>query len=90
MKTMKYSSLFFPRRRTWILKALVVLVTTVWCMILLTHGGSRGSLNNIDAPPAEYDEADAKPLKMDKPMSTKKKSESYGNKMSEGKREVYF
>lgn len=76
--------MFFLRRRTLILKAVLVL-TALWFMVALltTNGGTR---NSIGAPPAiEYEDAEAKPLKMAKPTSTKRKSESYGNNLSDGK-----
>ncbi|XP_013143955.1 PREDICTED: putative polypeptide N-acetylgalactosaminyltransferase 9 isoform X2 [Papilio polytes] len=78
---MKYYSMFFLRRRTLILKAVLIL-TAVWFMVALltTNGGSR---NSIVAPPIEYEDAEAKPLKMAKPTSGKKKSESYGNNLSD-------
>ncbi|XP_022837756.1 putative polypeptide N-acetylgalactosaminyltransferase 9 isoform X3 [Spodoptera litura] len=79
---MKYYSMFFLRRRTLILKAVLIL-TAIWFMVALltTNGGSR---NSIVAPAIEYVEAEAKPLKMGKPTSTKKKSETYGNNLSDG------
>ncbi|KAL0839006.1 hypothetical protein ABMA28_017003 [Loxostege sticticalis] len=80
---MKYYTMFFLRRRTLILKAVLVL-TALWFMVALltTNGGTR---NSIGAPPAiEYEDAEAKPLKMAKPTSTKRKSESYGNNLSDG------
>ncbi|XP_026492157.2 putative polypeptide N-acetylgalactosaminyltransferase 9 isoform X2 [Vanessa tameamea] len=78
---MKYYTMFFLRRRTLILKAVLIL-TALWFMVALltTNGGTR---NAIGAPPIEYDDAEAKPLKMAKPTSTKKKSESYGNNLSD-------
>ncbi|XP_014357657.2 putative polypeptide N-acetylgalactosaminyltransferase 9 isoform X2 [Papilio machaon] len=78
---MKYYSMFFLRRRTLILKAVLIL-TALWFMVALltTNGGSR---NSIVAPPIEYEDAEAKPLKMAKPTSGKKKSESYGNNLSD-------
>lgn len=78
---MKYS-MFFLRRRTLILKAVLVL-TALWFMVALftTSGSSR---NALGAPPLEYDEPEAKPLKSVKSTSTKKKSESYGNNLSDG------
>ncbi|XP_021184453.1 putative polypeptide N-acetylgalactosaminyltransferase 9 isoform X2 [Helicoverpa armigera] len=77
---MKYYSMFF-RRRTLILKAVLIL-TAIWFMVALltTNGGSR---NAIVAPAIEYDDAEAKPLKMAKPTSTKRKSETYGNNLSD-------
>lgn len=74
--------MFFLRRRTLILKAVLVL-TALWFMVALltTSGNTR---NAIGAPP-EYDDPEAKPLKMGKSTSTKKKSESYGNNLSDGK-----
>ncbi|XP_047533037.1 putative polypeptide N-acetylgalactosaminyltransferase 9 isoform X3 [Vanessa atalanta] len=79
---MKYYTMFFLRRRTLILKAVLIL-TALWFMVALltTNGGTR---NAIGAPPIEYEDAEAKPLKMAKPTSTKKKSESYGNNLSDG------
>ncbi|XP_045772393.1 putative polypeptide N-acetylgalactosaminyltransferase 9 isoform X3 [Maniola jurtina] len=79
---MKYYSMFFLRRRTLILKAVLIL-TALWFMVALltTSGGAR---NAIGAPPIEYEDPEAKPLKMAKPTSTKKKSESYGNNLSDG------
>lgn len=50
---------------------------------LLTTNGSRNSIGG--APPIEYDDPEAKPLKMAKPTSTKRKSESYVNNLSDGK-----
>ncbi|XP_052741394.1 putative polypeptide N-acetylgalactosaminyltransferase 9 isoform X2 [Bicyclus anynana] len=78
---MKYYSMFFLRRRTLILKAVLIL-TALWFMVALltTNGGAR---NAIGAPPIEYEDPEAKPLKMAKPTSTKKKSESYGNNLSD-------
>ncbi|XP_039753241.1 putative polypeptide N-acetylgalactosaminyltransferase 9 isoform X2 [Pararge aegeria] len=78
---MKYYSMFFLRRRTLILKAVLIL-TALWFMVALltTNGGAR---NAIGAPPIEYEDPEAKPLKMAKPSSTKKKSESYGNNLSD-------
>ncbi|XP_069359726.1 putative polypeptide N-acetylgalactosaminyltransferase 9 isoform X2 [Maniola hyperantus] len=78
---MKYYSMFFLRRRTLILKAVLIL-TALWFMVALltTSGGAR---NAIGAPPIEYEDPEAKPLKMAKPTSTKKKSESYGNNLSD-------
>lgn len=73
--------MFFLRRRTLILKAVLVL-TALWFMVTLltTSGNTR---NAIEAPP-EYDDPQAKPLKMAKSTSTKKKSESYANNLSDG------
>ncbi|CAK1556414.1 unnamed protein product [Leptosia nina] len=78
---MKYS-MFFLRRRTLILKAVLIL-TALWFMVALltTNGAAR---NAIGAPPIEYEDAEAKPLKMAKPTATKRKSESYGNNLSDG------
>ncbi|CAK1580057.1 unnamed protein product [Parnassius mnemosyne] len=83
---MKYYSMFFLRRRTLILKAVLIL-TALWFMVALltTNGGTR---NAIVAPPIEYDDAEAKPLKMAKPTSGKKKSESYGNNLSDAQSRV--
>ncbi|XP_068633214.1 putative polypeptide N-acetylgalactosaminyltransferase 9 isoform X2 [Battus philenor] len=83
---MKYYSMFFLRRRTLILKAVLVL-TALWFMVALltTNGGTR---NSIVAPPIEYEDAEAKPLKMAKPTSGKKKSESYGNNLSDARTRV--
>ncbi|XP_041979077.1 putative polypeptide N-acetylgalactosaminyltransferase 9 isoform X3 [Aricia agestis] len=77
---MKYT-MFFLRRRSLILKAVLIL-TALWFMVALltTNGGSR---NAIVGPPIEYLDAEAKPLKMAKPTSTKRKSESYGNNLSD-------
>ncbi|CAF4902827.1 unnamed protein product [Pieris macdunnoughi] len=82
---MKYS-MFFLRRRTLILKAVLIL-TAVWFMVALlsTNGATR---NAIGAAPIEYDEAEAKPLKMAKPTATKRKSESYGNNLSDARTRV--
>ncbi|XP_062525665.1 putative polypeptide N-acetylgalactosaminyltransferase 9 isoform X4 [Bombyx mori] len=82
LTNMKYYSMFFLRRRTLILKAVLIL-TALWFMIALltTNGGSR---NAIGAQPVEYEDAEAKPLKMAKPTSTRRKSESYGNNLSDG------
>lgn len=79
---MKFATMFFLRRRTLILKAVLIL-TAIWFMIALltTNGGSR---NSIVAPAIEYDDAEAKPLKMAKLTSTKRKSENYGNNLSDG------
>ena len=79
---MKYYSMFFLRRRTLILKAVLIL-TALWFMVALLTTNSNAR-NAIVAPPIEYDDAEAKPLKMAKPTSTKKKSESYGNNLSDG------
>ncbi|XP_045516567.1 putative polypeptide N-acetylgalactosaminyltransferase 9 isoform X4 [Pieris brassicae] len=78
---MKYST-FFLRRRTLILKAVLIL-TALWFMVALltTNGATR---NAIGAAPIEYEDAEAKPLKMAKPTATKRKSESYGNNLSDG------
>ncbi|XP_028157799.1 putative polypeptide N-acetylgalactosaminyltransferase 9 isoform X2 [Ostrinia nubilalis] len=82
---MKFTMVFL-RRRTLILKAVLVL-TAVWFMVALltTNGGTR---NAIGAPPIEYEDPEAKPLKMAKPTSTKRKSESYGNNLSDEHRAV--
>ncbi|KAJ8731538.1 hypothetical protein PYW07_004702 [Mythimna separata] len=79
---MKFATMFFLRRRTLILKAVLIL-TAIWFMVALltTNGGSR---NAIVAPAIEYEDAEAKPLKMAKPTSTKRKSETYGNNLSDG------
>lgn len=86
LTNMKYYSMFFLRRRTLILKAVLIL-TALWFMIALltTNGGSR---NAIGAQPVEYEDAEAKPLKMAKPTSTKRKSESYGNNLSDGTSDI--
>lgn len=78
---MKYS-MFFLRRRTLILKAVLVL-TAVWFMVALltTNGSTR---NTIGAPQVEYEDPEAKPFKLAKPTSAKRKSESYGNNLSDG------
>ncbi|XP_075977482.1 polypeptide N-acetylgalactosaminyltransferase 9 isoform X2 [Anticarsia gemmatalis] len=83
---MKYYSMFFLRRRTLILKAVLIL-TAIWFMVALltTNGGSR---NAIGAPAIEYDDPEAKPLKMAKPTATKRKSESYGNNLSDARMRV--
>ncbi|XP_072949060.1 putative polypeptide N-acetylgalactosaminyltransferase 9 isoform X2 [Epargyreus clarus] len=83
---MKYYSLFFLRRRALILKAVLIL-TAIWFMIALltTSGGTR---NAIGAQPIEYEDAEAKPLKMAKPTSTKRKSESYGNNLSDARTRI--
>ncbi|CAH2048493.1 unnamed protein product, partial [Iphiclides podalirius] len=83
---MKYYSMFFLRRRTLILKAVLVL-TALWFMVALltTSGGAR---NSIVAPPMEYEDTEAKPLKMAKPTSGKKKSESYGNNLSDARTRI--
>ncbi|CAG4956364.1 unnamed protein product [Colias eurytheme] len=44
--------------------------------------------NAIGAPPIEYEDAEAKPLKMAKPTATKRKSESYGNNLSDARTRV--
>ncbi|XP_038209991.1 putative polypeptide N-acetylgalactosaminyltransferase 9 isoform X1 [Zerene cesonia] len=82
---MKYS-MFFLRRRTLILKAVLIL-TALWFMVALltTNGATR---NAIGAPPIEYEDAEAKPLKMAKPTATKRKSESYGNNLSDARTRV--
>ncbi|CAK1556413.1 unnamed protein product [Leptosia nina] len=82
---MKYS-MFFLRRRTLILKAVLIL-TALWFMVALltTNGAAR---NAIGAPPIEYEDAEAKPLKMAKPTATKRKSESYGNNLSDARTRV--
>ncbi|XP_063536116.1 putative polypeptide N-acetylgalactosaminyltransferase 9 isoform X3 [Cydia strobilella] len=78
---MKIFSMLFLRRRTWILKAVLVL-TALWFMVaLLTTNGSR---NSLVAPPIEYEDAEAKPYKMAKSTSVKKKSDNYGNNLSDG------
>ncbi|CAH0398452.1 unnamed protein product [Chilo suppressalis] len=83
---MKYYTMFFLRRRTLILKAVLVL-TALWFMVALltTNGGTR---NALGAPPIEYDDPEAKPLKIAKPTATKKKSESYGNNLSDARTRV--
>ncbi|XP_059053375.1 putative polypeptide N-acetylgalactosaminyltransferase 9 isoform X2 [Achroia grisella] len=83
---MKYFTMFFLRRRTLILKAVLIL-TALWFMVALltTNGGSR---NSIVAPAVEYDDAEAKPLKIAKPTSVKRKSESYGNNLSDAQTRV--
>ncbi|XP_022123861.2 putative polypeptide N-acetylgalactosaminyltransferase 9 isoform X2 [Pieris rapae] len=82
---MKYS-MFFLRRRTLILKAVLIL-TALWFMVALltTNGATR---NAIGAAPMEYEDPEAKPLKMAKPTSTKRKSESYGNNLSDARTRV--
>lgn len=73
--------MFLLRRRTLILKAILIL-TALWFMVaLLTHGGGR---NAIETAPIEYVDAEAKPLKMAK-TSTKRKSDPYNNNLSDGK-----
>ncbi|CAH0715713.1 unnamed protein product, partial [Brenthis ino] len=74
--------MFFLRRRTLILKAVLIL-TALWFMVALLTTNSNAR-NAIGAPPMEYEDPEAKPLKMAKPSSTKKKSESYGNNLSDG------
>ncbi|XP_063384300.1 putative polypeptide N-acetylgalactosaminyltransferase 9 isoform X1 [Cydia fagiglandana] len=82
---MKFFSMLFLRRRTWILKAVLVL-TALWFMVaLLTTNGSR---NSLVAPPIEYEDAEAKPYKMAKPTSVKKKSDNYGNNLSDAKKRI--
>lgn len=83
---MKYFTMFFLRRRTLILKAVLIL-TALWFMVALltTNGGSR---NTIVAPAVEYDDAEAKPLKIAKPTPVKRKSESYGNNLSDAQTRV--
>lgn len=78
--------MFFLRRRTLILKAVLIL-TAIWFMVALltTNGGSR---NSIVAPAVEYEDAEAKPLKMAKPTVMKRKSESYGNNLSDARMRV--
>lgn len=78
---MKYT-MFFLRRRTLILKAVLVL-TALWFMVALLTTSSS-TRNAIGAPPLEYDDPEAKPLKMVKSTSTKRKSDSYGNNLSDG------
>lgn len=74
--------MFFLRRRTLILKTVLVL-TAVWFMVaLLTTSGS--TRNAIGAPQVEYEDPEAKPLKLAKATSAKRKSESYGNNLSDG------
>ncbi|XP_049873274.1 putative polypeptide N-acetylgalactosaminyltransferase 9 isoform X2 [Pectinophora gossypiella] len=82
---MKYYSMFFLRRRTWVLKA-VLIVTALWFMValLMTNGGTRNAIG--PALPLEYDEPEVKPLKAAKPTASKKKSDPYGNNMSDGQR----
>lgn len=72
-----------------ILKAVLIL-TAIWFMvaILNTTGGSRNAI--LAPPPVAYDEAEAKPLKMAKPTSTKRKSEIYGNNLSDGESYLCF
>ncbi|KAL4707799.1 hypothetical protein ACJJTC_001745 [Scirpophaga incertulas] len=79
---MRSCTMFFLRRRTLILKAVLIL-TALWFMVALltTNGGTR---NALVAPPIEYDDAEAKPMKVAKLTSTKKKSESYSNNLSDG------
>ncbi|XP_063536115.1 putative polypeptide N-acetylgalactosaminyltransferase 9 isoform X2 [Cydia strobilella] len=82
---MKIFSMLFLRRRTWILKAVLVL-TALWFMVaLLTTNGSR---NSLVAPPIEYEDAEAKPYKMAKSTSVKKKSDNYGNNLSDAKKRI--
>lgn len=76
--------MFFLRRRTLILKAVLIL-TALWFMVALLTTNSNAR-NAIGPQPIEYEDPEAKPLKMAKPSSTKKKSESYGNNLSDGKR----
>lgn len=81
--------MFFLRRRTWIIKA-VLLLTALWFMVaLLSHGGSR----NLDVPSIEYVDAEAKPLKGDNEVvhrnpnfkqTSKRKESSYDNNLSDG------
>lgn len=50
---------------------------------LLTHGAGR---NTIEPAPIEYEDPEAKPVKIGKSTSTKRKSESYNNNnLSDGK-----
>lgn len=66
----------------------VLILTALWFMVALltTNGGTR---NSIGAPGIEYEDPEAKPLKMAKPTSVKRKSESYGNNLSDGKKCCY-
>lgn len=72
--------MFILRRRTFIIKAAVVLMALWFMVALLTHGGGR---NTIEPVPMEYEDPEAKPLKMAKSTSTKRKSEPYGNNLSD-------
>ncbi|XP_037971249.2 putative polypeptide N-acetylgalactosaminyltransferase 9 isoform X1 [Plutella xylostella] len=69
--------MFFLRRRTWIIKTLLV-GTALWFMVaLITHGG-RNSIEG--SAQVEYDEPEAKSFK-----SSKRKSEpaAYGSNLSD-------
>lgn len=77
---MKVYNMFFLRRRSWILKA-ILLLTALWFMVALLSHGSR----NLDGPSIEYVDAEAKPLKSaPKATSTKRKESSYNNNLSDG------
>lgn len=74
--------MFILRRRTFILKAVIILMALWFMVTLLMHGAGR---NAIEPSPIEYEDAEAKPQKLVKSTSTKRKSESYGNNLSDGK-----
>ncbi|KAJ2948958.1 hypothetical protein O0L34_g5896 [Tuta absoluta] len=82
---MKYYSMFFLRRRTWLLKAVLV-ATALWFMValLMTNGGARNAITG-GSQAVEYDESEPKALKVVKTTSSKKRSESsYANNLSDG------
>lgn len=87
---MKYYSMFFIRRRTWVLKAVLIL-TALWFTIALltTNGGSR-SAALVGQPAVEYEDPEAKPMKPAKPTALKRKSEAYSNNLSDGKSHYFY
>lgn len=80
---MKYYNMFFLRRRSLILKAVLIL-TALWFMVALLTTNSGGR-NTIVAPPVEYDDVEAKPLRAAKVPIVKKNSETNGINLSDGK-----
>ncbi|KAI5635029.1 glycosyl transferase family 2 domain-containing protein [Phthorimaea operculella] len=79
--------MYFLRRRTWLLKAVLV-ATALWFMValLMTNGGARNAIAGSQQA-LEYDEAETKAQKLVKPTSSKKRSESsYANNLSDGPR----
>ncbi|XP_026327122.1 putative polypeptide N-acetylgalactosaminyltransferase 9 isoform X2 [Hyposmocoma kahamanoa] len=81
---MKYYSMFFIRRRTWVLKAVLILTALWFTIALLTTNGGTRSAALVGQPPIEYEDAEAKPIKPAKPTALKRKSEAYINNISDG------
>lgn len=82
---MKYYSMFFIRRRTWVLKAVLILTALWFTIALLTTNGGTRSAALVGQPPIEYEDSEAKPMKPAKPTALKRKSEAYNNNLSDGK-----